>query len=327
MDLVTIAVAVYNGAKYLDRCLTSVKEQDYENIEVLIVDDGSTDDSVDIIKEYCNADPRFKLVIHPQNMGLPVTRNTAIKEAKGKYLAMIDVDDYLEKDYVSAMLNSIKRNNVRLCLCHHVTHYSADPSKSKRLPEDYKDRVISTADFDFFNENFSWTTWSFMFEKELLKDVWFNPKHLTGQDSPFLAKVLKKADKLVVLNRNLYHYIIFNDSNCHGDFNKRKLCAYKAWKEAIKTVNDMPFVHLTVCARYAQQCTTMIRKYHFGMGVPYKIYKMMLREYRKYVRYLLLYAVKKPSIANIFNAASYLVFAVFPSLYPKYYLLKYHEKS
>ena len=127
MDLVTVAIAVYNGEKYLDRCLNSVKDQDYENLEVLIVDDGSTDGSVDIIKEYCNTDPRFKLIIHPQNMGLPVTRNTCIKEAKGKYLAMIDVDDYLEKDYVSAMLKSIKRNNVRLCLCHHVTHYTSDP--------------------------------------------------------------------------------------------------------------------------------------------------------------------------------------------------------
>ena len=327
MDLVTIAVAVYNGAPYIKRCLDSVLSQDYRNIDVIIVDDGSTDNSLDIIKEYCNKDSRFRYISHHKNLGLPVARNTGIKAAKGNYISMIDIDDYLEKNYICTLLDALKRNNVQLCACHHITHWVSNPSKIKYFQENNIERLINSSDFDYLDETLPYTVWSLLIKKELLDGIEFDADLLVGQDTPFIAQVIKKAGKFLVLNRNLYHYFIYAESSCHGIFKRDKITALKSWKRTINTYNDLPQVQLTVKAKYATQCLIFIRKYFFNMGVSHKIYKMVLKEYRNYIKYMIFYAIKKPGTTTICNALFCVVFAMFPFLYPKYYLLRYHEKS
>src|SRR5690554_3918162 len=89
--LVTVFIPVYNCENFIDECLKSILNQTYKNIEVLLVDDGSTDNSVEKIKKY--SDPRIRLIQNERNMGIPYTRNVGLKEAKGKYIAIMDSDD------------------------------------------------------------------------------------------------------------------------------------------------------------------------------------------------------------------------------------------
>ena len=104
--LVSIVVPVYNVEKYLKRCVDSIINQSYNNIEILLVDDGSTDSSGKICDDYLKKDSRIK-VIHKQNGGLSDARNFGIDKSTGDYLSFIDSDDWIEKDMIMNLFNSI----------------------------------------------------------------------------------------------------------------------------------------------------------------------------------------------------------------------------
>ena len=101
--LISVIVPVYNVEKYLPQCLDSIKNQTYTNLEIILVDDGSTDSSESICEDYAKSDSRIKLY-HKENGGLSDARNYGIERASGQYFTFIDSDDYITKDYVSYLL-------------------------------------------------------------------------------------------------------------------------------------------------------------------------------------------------------------------------------
>jgi len=110
--LVSIITPCYNGEKYVAQTIESVLNQTYENFEMIIVDDISTDKSVEIIKEYINKDSRIKLIELTEKQGASGARNTALREAKGKYIAFLDSDDLWEKDKLEKQIKFMQENNV-----------------------------------------------------------------------------------------------------------------------------------------------------------------------------------------------------------------------
>lgn len=107
-DLISVVVPVYNVQMYLKRCLQSIKQQSYQNIEIIIVDDGSTDESGKIADVFSSLEPRAN-VIHKKNGGLSDARNVGINHAKGRYITFIDSDDYIAKDYIEYLYRLIKK--------------------------------------------------------------------------------------------------------------------------------------------------------------------------------------------------------------------------
>lgn len=120
MNLISIIVPVYNVQQYLDRCINSLLEQTYNNIEIILVDDGSSDESPNMCDAYSD---RFSFVkvIHKQNQGLGYARNSGLKIASGEYIAFVDSDDYLGKEHLISLYNSIKENKTDVCYCGHTT--------------------------------------------------------------------------------------------------------------------------------------------------------------------------------------------------------------
>ena len=98
-DLISIIVAVYNGEKYLRQCIKSIINQTYRNLEIIVIDDGSTDDSPNICDEWAKKDNRIK-VIHQTNQGVSKSRNNALEIASGKYVSFIDQDDFVDNNYI-----------------------------------------------------------------------------------------------------------------------------------------------------------------------------------------------------------------------------------
>lgn len=117
-ELVSIIIPIYNVQKYLKKCLDSVINQKYKNLEIILINDGSTDNSLDIAINYKNKDKRIKL-FSQTNQGLSAARNTGLKNATGKYITFVDSDDYITPDYVSYMYDLLKRNNFKssLAIC------------------------------------------------------------------------------------------------------------------------------------------------------------------------------------------------------------------
>lgn len=114
MELISIVVPVYNVDKYLKYCIESLINQEYKNIEIILVDDESTDNSGKICDEFASVDKRIK-VIHKKNEGLGYTRNRGMQEANGKYVVFIDSDDYASKTLVSDLYNNMQSKNVEVC--------------------------------------------------------------------------------------------------------------------------------------------------------------------------------------------------------------------
>ena len=112
MKKISVIVPVYNSEEYIEKCLDSILNQTYKDIEILVINDGSKDNSEKIIKEYVKKYPKQIVFINQENMGVAKTRNNAIKKATGDYIAFIDNDDYIDKDYFETLINKIEDNDI-----------------------------------------------------------------------------------------------------------------------------------------------------------------------------------------------------------------------
>ena len=126
---VSIVVPIYNVEKYLQRCLESLINQTFSNIEIIALNNGSTDKSLDILKYYAYQDKRL-LVINNENIGVSKARNIGIKKAKGKYIVFVDSDDWIDANMIEALHEAIIDNNCDLAICTYVREF-ANHSKEK----------------------------------------------------------------------------------------------------------------------------------------------------------------------------------------------------
>lgn len=115
-ELISIIIPIYNTDKYINRCLQSVIAQTYKKIEIILIDDGSTDKSFEICKKYSNQDSRIRL-IHQNNRGSSATRNRGIKEATGKMITFIDSDDWINEKYIETLYYNMIYNKAQLSVC------------------------------------------------------------------------------------------------------------------------------------------------------------------------------------------------------------------
>ena len=122
-DLISIVIPVYNAENYIDRCIKSILKQTYINFELIIVNDGSTDNTSNICYQYAHVDSRIRL-ISQKNHGVSKARNRGIINAEGRYIVFIDADDYIETEYIQNLYNLISRNNVDFCCISYKTEIS-----------------------------------------------------------------------------------------------------------------------------------------------------------------------------------------------------------
>lgn len=115
-DIISVIVPVYNGKEYLEECIESILNQIYKDIELLLIDDGSKDNSLEICKAWADKDDRIR-VIHQENMGVSAARNRGLKEARGNYIAFIDSDDIIDRNYLQFLYNTAKKNNCKISTC------------------------------------------------------------------------------------------------------------------------------------------------------------------------------------------------------------------
>ena len=136
--LISVIVPVYNVKQYLRRCVDSILKQTYENIEIVLIDDGSTDESGAICDRYAQKDVRVK-VIHKENGGLSDARNKGMQEARGEYFAFVDSDDYIAKDYIAYLFELIVENKAQISLCGYLKFIEKLPQKERKAVSVKKD--------------------------------------------------------------------------------------------------------------------------------------------------------------------------------------------
>ena len=206
--LITVAVTIYNIKEYLQRSIESVCNQTYSNLEILLVDDGSTDGSEKVCDEYAGRDSRIR-AIHKKNGGPSEARNLAIEQARGEYIAFVDGDDWIEPDMYEHMYLAIRKADADLAVCAYKevsANHVADPTNDTILYFD-KDEALESfikEEEDVCIQNAAWNK---LFKKELLKNLRF-PVGKLYEEIVFTTKLLHEADRVVYLNQGYYNYVV-----------------------------------------------------------------------------------------------------------------------
>lgn len=202
--MISIIIPCYNAEKTIKRCLESVISQTYKNIEIVIINDGSTDKTDSIIKKYIN-DSRIKYY-NRNNHGIGKTRNFGIKEATGEYITFLDSDDYLPNDAIDNLYNLAQKNKLDLVVSdYYVDNKNIKSEKIKSFPiTNIKNNPNLIFDINL-------APWNKLYKKELIENIKFE-ENLKYEDAPFVIQSIIKAKKIGKLDKETYYYVINSNS-------------------------------------------------------------------------------------------------------------------
>ena len=219
--LITIIIPVYNAKKYLRDCIESILSQTYHNLEIILVDDGSTDSSEKLVDDYAKTDKRIK-AIHQKNMGLSGARNTGLKHATGKYVTFVDSDDRIDPNMVKNLLNALLDAHADIAVCSFKETYPN--GKTKGFNKNYPKQVFTTetALSNMLQENgFMVSTTMKLFPTSYFKDIKF-PIDKLHEDVGTTYKLIMKAKTIVFIPNEYYIYVHHNNSIINQTFDERK---------------------------------------------------------------------------------------------------------
>lgn len=216
--LLSIIVPVYNGEKYLERCIKTILDQSYTNIEIILIDDDSSDTSRKICEEFSLKDPRIKFFHNEKNMGIYGTRNKGISLASGEYITFVDDDDYIEKTMYQKMMQQFYKNErLDLVLCNfiNISEHGEIIGRSKEKGGEYnKEKIKEKFIYRLIgNQEISCAVWRCIFKKD--KIVENNMKFKSSRvkdDMCFFLEYILNCKELYCVDECLYNYITYAKS-------------------------------------------------------------------------------------------------------------------
>ena len=277
-ELISVIVPVYNVEIFFDKCMTSIVNQTYKNLEIILVDDGSTDKSGKKCDEWKEKDERIK-VIHKENGGASSARNVGLEDVTGNWISFIDSDDYIEKTFLENLYNSAKENNADIAAggFKRITLYK---EKIKYSEENFiSDKKDMMRRF-LLNDGLSFALCDKIYKKKLFDTIRF-PEGKMDEDIGTLYRVFDNADKLVHINKSEYYYIQRNGSVEHSGFSIKNLAGVE-FTEAIVKLMEKKYPDLVELAEnlyiYAlNNCTILC--YRGGLKKEHKELKEKLKKY------------------------------------------------
>ena len=242
-EIISIIVPAYNAANYLKRCLKSISKQTYPHYEVIIIDDGSVDNTGIIADSEASQDNRIK-VIHQKNSGVSAARNAGLKKAIGKYIACVDADDTIEPMYLEKLLYSLKNASAQLSIC---GFFETDLDLNIHRQSSMQNQIVNGVEIIekmLQYRNITSALWNKLFLFDIIKqnNIEFESRYIIGEDMLFLAKYCLNVDKAVIISDSLYRYT----SNPHGamlskkngEFNSKWITEWLAVKETERVLSE-----------------------------------------------------------------------------------------
>lgn len=228
-ELISVIVPVYNVESLIDRCISTILKQSYKNIEIILIDDGSTDNSGKICDMYAENFPDKVVVVHQENQGQSSARNFALTIMKGKYISFVDSDDYIDEYYLEILYNNLKKDNADISVCRFKrTSLNSEKSYYSGYSQAYdKDEKIK-----FYLTNDMTSPCGKLFKSDLWHEISF-PTGKIYEDILTIFKLFKKAKIVSVSNDFLYMYYVRTGSTTMKPFNLRTLDLLDAWNEVL----------------------------------------------------------------------------------------------
>lgn len=219
MSGVSILMPVYNGENYIEDTVEQIINQTYDNWELIIVNDGSTDKTKSICEKLKQRDSRIK-VINKENTGVSHTRNIALTNANEEYIAFVDSDDYIDEKYLEILINTLKENNADISICGFVERKISNSLKDDKLRTYYPKKYLHINEMkdlimDFGNSELLNPLWNKLYKKSIIKkhNLKFKDNIKTGEDLIFNLEYFTHINKLSFTRECLYYYIRRNNNS------------------------------------------------------------------------------------------------------------------
>ena len=281
-EKVSVIIPVYNVSLYLEKCLNTVINQTYKNIEIILIDDGSTDNSGIICDEFAKKDNRI-IVVHQNNMGLSGARNSGIKLSTGNYICCIDSDDFVSLDYIEILLQALNSNNTDIAACGVVycdnqENIIRSQAVDKKIVL-YSDEQLKTMMLD--DRRLSTVAWGKIYKRFLFDDVEY-PIGKYHEDIYTTYKLLSKAKSTIVISKAMYYYRQSPNSITHEVFNLKHLDSLDGCIERKKYIDIYhPSLNKVASATIAYSACKILEKMFACNYTDKKIEARLRSEIRK----------------------------------------------
>lgn len=280
--LISVIVPIYNVEKYLARCVDSIVNQTYKNLEIILVDDGSPDRCPQMCNDYAEKDSRIK-VVHKKNGGLSDARNAGMAVATGEYISFIDSDDYVSDDFFECLLDVMNKENSDIAECSVVKFY--EDNRFDEFSDDLSVKTYDTQDAmsALIAENpFHQHVWNKLYKTELVKDIPYAVGKL-NEDEFWTYRVFGRANKVARINKTMYYYFQRSSSIMGVGYNIRRLDALEGKANRQKYIeNNFPDLSTQAKIDLYGSCMFAYQSVlKFMSGADKKKALELIRKYRK----------------------------------------------
>jgi len=279
---ITVIVPCYNSGRYLAKCIDSLVSQSVELKEILIINDGSTDDTLEIAEEYQKIYKNIN-IISKENAGLPQARATGVKYAVGQYLGFVDSDDWASHDMYEKLYNEISVNKADIAACGYMT--CDENNKQAKVIGSKKNSVVSSEEalqiihcrtgvFTFMCNK--------LYKKKLFDDVVFPEGNFIGEDYITNIQIFSRDLKVAWIQDPLYYYFQSSNSMSRGGFNKSYYISMEQYKKAEiflnnKQPNQKAFVSCYLAVEYLSFVVAMAKNKKYDYAIIKYIKKYLCK--------------------------------------------------
>ena len=248
---VTIITPARNSGAFIDKCIRSVIAQSFTGWELIIINDGSSDNTCDIAGFYADKDPRIFLYDSPGS-GVSAARNHGMDKARGKYITFLDSDDMLDPDYLSDLLSNAAKENADITQCSFYYLYRngktvKDSESASGVYEGQKE--ILDAYFSGIIGKITVACWGKLFRRELINGMRFDEDIMIQEDAYFSFLSCMKANKIVCISNPLYYYLQHPDSTRGRSFDGSKMHYFSVFDRELDVCKDDPSIALRILTR------------------------------------------------------------------------------
>ena len=286
MELISVIVPVYNVEPYIAKCIESIQNQTHMNLEIILVDDGSKDESGDICDQYAAYDERI-VVIHQENGGLSAARNAGIEVAKGDYIAFVDSDDYIGTTVYEDMLNLMKEHDLD------IIEFTAFRDKSGTVIEGCNDGQIEIYEKDdalrlAMHDGFT-SVWNKLYKRDIVINIRF-PEGRKFEDSAISYLYVANANRVGHINRSYYYYRLNLNSITQTSFDPKSRWDFVlGYEERLRYAIEHQLPYIDDCnsllMKAVLSCLTAYYAKPKGNQVYYDNCKRMIENYRNDTSY------------------------------------------
>lgn len=228
--LISILVPAYNVGRYIAQCLDSIVKQTYRSLQVVIVDDGSTDDTGQICDEYASR-YSFIEVYHIENGGVANARNVLLSKIKGEYFLFVDSDDWIETDMVESLVTLAQQHNLDIVVCDNITE---DGKSRSEITHDSNPPLIwnrkQCVEKFLLHKELNGSLWNKLVKTSLFHNITFDPEISYGEDALALWHSLHRLSLMGITRSKFYHYRMNANSISHQPFGSKKMSGHLVWE-------------------------------------------------------------------------------------------------